>query len=286
MNWVIIGCGYTGERLAAVLVGQGSAVTVTRRSAADAGAIAARLGCDARAADLSKPSSLSGWIPAHSIVAVCAPPGEPPGRGEAALVGACASAGTCRIVYVSSTGVYPEGGGAWIDEDVAPDPVGAHGRRRLEAETSLLTAAATQGLEAVSLRAAGIYGAGRGMHVRLAAGDYRVIGDGATFVNRIHVDDLVGAILAAAEVAALRGRIYNVADDEPVTSRQAADAVAGMLGLPPPPSIPLEQASEMARAMMRANRRISNARLKAELGWSPRYPTYREGVPAAIASGQ
>jgi nucleoside-diphosphate-sugar epimerase len=146
-----------------------------------------------------------------------------------------------------------------------------------------LKTARAAGVSAVALRAAGIYGPGRGVHARLRAGEYRVIGAGDGFVSRIHVDDLVGAIIAAATARALSRDVYNVADDEPSRSRDHADAVAALLGLAPPPSIPPEQASPLARALLGGNRRIANHRLKRELGVTLRYPSWREGTLAALA---
>jgi nucleoside-diphosphate-sugar epimerase len=108
------------------------------------------------------------------------------------------------------------------------------------------------------------------------------LGEGNTFVSRIHVDDLVAAIVAAARAPHLPRDIYNVADDAPTTSRQYADAVAALLGLPPPPTLPPEQATPTARALLEANRRISNARIKQELGVVLSYPSWREGVEQAL----
>src|SRR5690606_29572780 len=146
---------------------------------------------------------------------------------------------------------------------------------RLAAETALLDDARARGVEAVSLRASGIYGPERGVHARLLAGTYRVVGAGDTFVNRIHVDDLVATIIAAALVRPLPRSIYNVADDLPETSRAHADAVADALGVPRPPSVPASEVEPWVRAMLTANRRVSNARIKDELGVTLAYPTWR-----------
>jgi nucleoside-diphosphate-sugar epimerase len=178
--------------------------------------------------------------------------------------------------------VYPPGDGSWIDEDCPVDPAG-HGGARLEAETALLSRARALGVQAVSLRAVGIYGPGRGVPARLVAGNYRVIGAGDTHVNRIHVDDLVTAIMAAALIPSLPRAIYNVSDDLPETSRAHAYAVADILGVERPPSVPESAVDARVVAMLGANRRVSNARMKSELGVRLAYPTWREGLAQIMA---
>jgi nucleoside-diphosphate-sugar epimerase len=170
-----------------------------------------------------------------------------------------------------------------VDETTRPAPAAARGSARLAAETEVLTAAAARGVDAVSLRIVGIYGPGRGVHARLAAGSYRVVGDGAALVCRIHVDDLVAAIVAVGDAETVPSRIYNVADDAPTPSADHADRVAAMLGLPPPPRVPASQVSAEVLAMLAADRRVDNRRLKRELGWAPRYPDAVAGVAAALA---
>jgi nucleoside-diphosphate-sugar epimerase len=209
----------------------------------------------------------------------------PPGHSgdERNLVEVAAATSAARIVYISSTGVYPPGNGSWIDEDCPVDPAASHGKARLVAETELLDHARALGVQAVCLRAVGIYGPGRGVPARLLAGDYRVIGAGDTYVNRIHVDDLVTAVMAAALAPALPRAIYNVADDLPETSRVHADAVAGILGVERPPSVPEAEVDARVVAMLGANRRVSNARMKSDLKVRLAYPTWREGLAQIMA---
>ena len=286
MDWVLIGAGYSGTRLALKLLAAGNArVIATRQTTAGVTRTSAGLGpaADVRLASLHDPGSLDGLIPRGAVVVDLAPPADRGVRAEENLVAAAARAGARRLVYVSSTGVYGAGGGAWIDEDAPLAPIGLLGQRRLAAETALLGGAAAAGLSAVSLRAAAIYGPHRGVHARIAAGTYQIIGDGRGYVSRIHVDDLAVAVIAAAAAPAPARVAYNVADDEPVSVRDHADAVAARLGLPPPPSIPLEQASPEARDLSTGDRRISNRRLRAELGAVLAYPTWREGLDQALA---
>jgi nucleoside-diphosphate-sugar epimerase len=231
-----------------------------------------------RVADLGRPETLRGWIPADAVVVVSAPPRDDRGAGETALVDAAAAAGASRIVYLSSTGVYPPGAGRWIEEDVAPDPATDRGLRRLAAESALRSRSRDAAVGVVCLRVAGIYGPERGVAARLKAGTYRVIGPGSTYVSRIHVEDLVTAIIAAGTVEGIVDEVINAADDAPTSAREHADGVAALLGVPTAPTVGLDQVSRDVAGMMTADRRISNIRLKRVLGVSLRYPSWRQGV--------
>jgi nucleoside-diphosphate-sugar epimerase len=281
--WLLVGCGYTGTRLARRLLAAGAQVVATRRTQEGATRTDAELdGAHVRVADLLEPGTLDRLVPPSAIIVHTAPPGTAASVGEENLVAAAAAARARRIVYVSSTGVYGRGTGNSIDERAPVAPSGPMGQRRLEAESALLAAAARAGLPAVSLRAAAIYGPGRGSHVSIAAGTHRVP-DTAGFVSRIHVDDLGSAILAAALAETLPHAIYNVADDEPTQARSFADAVAEVLGVPPPPTVAPDQSSPAARELLGGDRRISNRRLVEELGVELAYPTWREGLRQALS---
>lgn len=290
--WIIIGCGYTGTRLARRLLTAGAQVWATRRTPDATRMLAGEIGdlaggrLQALALDLAADGAdgqLSTWMPAGAILVDAAPPAAGSTDGEARLVTCAHATGARRIVYVSSTGVYPPGDGSWTDEDAPVGPTSDQGRARLAAESEILERARACGIEAVALRAAGIYGPGRGVPTRLHLGNYRIIGDGDTFVCRIHVDDLVTIILAAAMAPALPRAVYNVADDEPETSRSYAYAVADILGVPRPPSVPPSAVDPWVATMMRANRRIANGRVKEELGVTLAYPTWREGLAQVMA---
>ncbi len=284
--WVIVGCGYTGAYLARALVRRGTAVTLTRRDATAAAELAESLSGSARGAErgaeplpvsvrgafaeLSDRASLTGLVPPGAVVCCLAPPGRDPAGELANLIDASREAS--RLVYVSSTGVYAPGRGAWVDESWPIQPATEAGRARALAEAAL----ATCPVPWISLRAAGIHGPGRKLVDRIRSGTYRVIGDGTSHVSRIHVVDLVSAIVAAGASAA-RGFV-NVADDDPTPIGEVADTLAALLGLPPPPREPASSVSPELAGMLTADRRIVNRRLKEELGVKLRYPSWRSEI--------
>jgi nucleoside-diphosphate-sugar epimerase len=273
-SWVVLGAGYTGARLARRLVAEGQRVLVTRREPGDAIAVALSLGHGAMglAMDLSKPASLI--LPPDSIVVCLAQPGPDPAGEIGAL--AHAARGCERLVYVSSTGVYAPAHGDWVDESWPLEPVTASGRARLVAEHALPS-------DAIALRAAGIYGPGRGLVERVRTGTYRVIGDGTSHVSRIHVDDLVDAIIRAGATT-FAGPV-NVADDDPAPIGEVADTIAAHFGLAPPPRVPASSVSAEVAGMLTANRRIANTRMKEQLGVRLRYPSWRVSLAAATGGG-
>jgi nucleoside-diphosphate-sugar epimerase len=293
--WLIIGCGYTGTQLARTLVSQGRAgeVTITRRDGEVARALGAALGVRGERLDLAErlaerladrlsnrlsdrladPDSGLALPPGTIVVSTAPPGGDPAGEIRALLALARDAA---RLIYVSSTGVYGPGHGAWVDETWPVEPITESGRARAAAEAALAGAAVPW----VALRAAGIYGPGRGLIDRIRAGTYRVIGDGTSHVSRIHVVDLVAAIVAAAG-SAVTGAI-NVADDDPAPIGEVADAVAARLGLPPPPRVPAAVVPAEVAGMLTADRRISNRRLREALGVALRYPSWRDGLEAEL----
>lgn len=263
-TWFILGCGYTGTALAKRVISDGERAIVTRRDAQVAATIAAELGAEPRAVDLAHPCEPA---PVGSIVVCCAPPGAAPASEVANL--AALAIGASKLIYVSSTGVYAPGGGAWVDERWPLEPATSTGRARLAAERALPG-------HAIALRAAGIYGPGRGLVDRLRAGTYRIVGDGSVHVSRIHVDDLVTIILAAARSTATGA--FNCADDDPAAIGELADALAAKLGVPPPPRVPIESVNAEVAGMLGADRRISNARVKRELAVQLMHPSARDGA--------
>jgi len=276
--WLILGCGYTGEVLAGRLLDAGAAVTIVRRDAAALAAIAARLGGRARAVvvDIAEPDALAALAPLarNAVVVHLAPPAGPDGAPEAALAAALRDHGVHRLVYVSTSGVYRPAAGARVDEDWPLAPATPAGAARLAAERAI----AASGVAHVILRAPGIYGPGRGVAARLRAGTYRIVGDGSAHVSRVHVADLAAALERAGTAVAPPRPIYNVADRDPCTAAEHGDGAAALLGLPPPPRVPAAQVGGDVAGMLLADRRIDAARLERELGWTPRYPSWRDAL--------
>ncbi len=188
------------------------------------------------------------------------------------------------VGYLSSTGVYGDHGGGWVDETTPPRATEGHRDRRLMAEQAWQTLAAQTGLPLHIFRLAGIYGPGRGPFEKLRAGTaHRIVKEGQVFC-RIHVED-AAEVLAASIARPDPGAIYNVCDDLPAPPQDVVEAAARMAGLPVPPAVPFDEAemTPMARAFYRDNRRVRNDRIKRDLGVTLRYPTYREGLASLMS---
>jgi len=197
------------------------------------------------------------------------------------------AAGPWRWVgYLSTTGVYGNRDGGTVDETSELLPTGERGRRRVAAEEAWQGLWRARHLPVHRFRLAGIYGPGRSVLDQLRAGTAkRVVRPGQVF-SRIHVADIV-AVLRASMARPDPGAAYNLCDDDPAAPADVVGFAAGLLGLPPPPELPVEAAalSPMARSFWDDNKRVSNARIKRELGVELRYPSYREGLRAIIAAG-
>ncbi|MFX0542309.1 SDR family oxidoreductase [Roseovarius sp. S4756] len=182
--------------------------------------------------------------------------------------------------YLSTTGVYGDHDGGWVDEQTPLDPGTRRGKLRQEAE------AAWQAIPDLPLhifRLAGIYGPGRGPFAKLRSGKARrIIKEGQVF-SRIHVED-IAQTLAASMHAPDPGAIYNLCDDDPAPPQDVIGYAAELLGLPLPEAVPFEEAemSEMARSFYAESKRVRNDRIKGDLGINLRYPTYREGLRAMM----
>ena len=161
------------------------------------------------------------------------------------------------------------------------------GRARIEDEARWTAAAKTRGAETDILRLAGIYGPGRNALVNLRRGEARRIVKRGQVSNRAHVDD-IAQISSLALTHGLKGQIWNVADDEPAAPQDVIVYAANLLGVAPPPEEPFDGArlSPMAREFYADNKRVSIAKAKAELGFAPAYPNYREGLRAAAEAGE
>ncbi len=188
--------------------------------------------------------------------------------------------------YLSTIGVYGGLDGGWADEDTPAKPDTERGAARIKAEADWTAFCARRGLPLDIFRLAGIYGPGRNPLERIRRGEaHRIVKPGQVF-NRIHVDDIAQTIAAAVfqERTQPGTRLFNLADDEPAPPQDVILYAAELLGAPPPPEIPFEQAtlSPMARSFYVGNKRIRNDKIKRELGIALKYPTYREGLRALL----
>lgn len=187
--------------------------------------------------------------------------------------------------YLSATSVYGDSGGAWVDEGTPPAPASNRGRERLAAERGWQTLAAAHDLPLMIFRLAGIYGPGRGPLEKLRDGTARRIVKPGQVFSRIHAEDIAGAVLAALRHP-VPGAVWNLCDDDPAPPEDIIAHAAGLLGLPLPPAEDFDTApmTPMARSFYAESKRTSNARIKRELVWSPKYPGYREGLAAILAA--
>jgi nucleoside-diphosphate-sugar epimerase len=281
---IILGCGYIGTRLARTALAAGRIVRVCGRSTGRLAALA-EVGAQVKYVDAAVPKQLgpvvSGLAGATVVYSIPPVASLPPGHGIRAGLQAAYGAGAGCFVHFSSAGLYgsqPDDE-VWIDEDspIARDDPPMAGVLSDEREVEICQ---FDRLRTVTLRLAPVYGPGRGMRERLRKGEYRILDDGSHATSRIHVDDVVNVVFAAEDRAPSRSR-YLVADDEPATQGQYAQWLSERMGLAMPPSRQMFEPGA-PRAAHR-NRRVRNARLKAELGVTLRYPTYREGEAAIEA---
>ena len=273
-NWAIIGCGDVGRHLAKRLLDAGASVAVSSRSSEGRDALSASLP-GAMAIRYEAGDSIENCSQ-FDVVVISSPPDESAPAFELGV--ARQLAGAQRLIYLSTTGVYAEAGGGLVDDDYPIAPGSERSQRRLTVELALTAAHAST----IVLRIPSIYGPGRGVHARLRGGSYRLIGEANTMVSRIYVDDLVSAIVLLGDASTLAHSAFVVGDEEPTTATEHARGVAEYLGLPMPPTVPLEEVSQAVGAMLGADRRVVPKRLHA-LGWKAQYPTWREGLIKALA---
>jgi nucleoside-diphosphate-sugar epimerase len=191
------------------------------------------------------------------------------------------------VVYLSTIGVYGDHDGAWVEETSKTAPRSERGRARLVAEGQWRALGASMQIPVHILRLAGIYGPGRNLLLKLREGQARrIVKPGQTF-NRAHVEDIAQAIALTLEAPG-EGGVWNVADEEPAPPQDVIAYAARLLGIEPPPEEAFETAdmTPMARSFYADNKRVSIAKLKRELGFKPKYPTYREGLGALAAAGE
>jgi len=260
---LIFGLGYTAKRIAERVQALGWSVSATG-SAGDL--------------DFGDSAAVNEAVASATHILSSVPPDRASGQDPVLEVYGEALQG-CALYYLSSTGVYGDAGGAWVDESTPTVAETGAGRRNARAEADK----AWLELGARSFRLPGIYGPGRSALDRVREGRARRINLPEQVFSRVHVDDIASGVVAALTGDAPPGA-YNLGDDLPASGNAVTEYACALLGLEPPPLETLEEAnlSEMARGFYAENRRVANGKAKRVLGWRPQYPTYVEGLSALL----
>ena len=269
---LIFGLGYCGTAVADAARAARFEVMGTARHASAAGSVP----FEAAAPAIAAATHLLSTVPPD-------PQGDPM---LARYADAIATAPHLRwIGYLSSTVVYGDRGGGWVDEDTPPAPSQERGHRRLAAETAWGGFAGTSAVDV--FRLAGIYGPGRSAFDGLRSGQARRIVKPGHAFGRIHRDDIAAAVLSAMRQDLTPGRrIFNLTDDTPAETATVIEEAALLLGVPPPPAVAFADAvpamSTMARSFWAENRKVASRKTQSMLALTWRYPSYREGLRAIL----
>lgn len=269
-----LGHGYCAQELAAVLMAQGWSVIGTARSDQRAAEMAAS-GIEA----LIYPCDLAPALARASHILVSA---APTAQGDVFLAQAGSALQNARphwVGYLSTTAVYGDHQGAWVDETTPPKPQSGRAIARVLAENQWLAS----GLPVHIFRLAGIYGPGRGPFEKIRDGSARQIIKKNQVFSRTHVAD-IAQVLAASIARPDAGQIYNVCDDNPAPPQEVLCYAADLLGMPHPAQIDYDTAvlPEMVRSFYAESKRVSNAKIKSDLGVILRHPTYQAGLQALL----
>ncbi|MGE0765410.1 MAG: SDR family oxidoreductase [Hyphomicrobiaceae bacterium] len=280
-----LGLGYTAAALARRLEPKGARIAGTARSADGVQRIKHRgwNGVPFDGPDLSAELTAAISEATHVLLSAAPGPGGDPVLDH--LGNHLARGPRLRwLGYLSTVSVYGDHRGGWVDETTAPRDPGPRGVDRLEAERAWLAFGNEHGRRVDIFRLPGIYGPGRSAVDQLRAGTARRISKPGQVFNRVHVDDIAAALEAAMRQPSPHN-VYNITDDEPAPADEVVAYAASIIGMAPPPLVPFAKAqfSPMARSFYDQAKRVSNRRMKENLGVKLAYPTYREGI-AAIAS--
>lgn len=287
MKCLIVGCGYVGLPLGAELVRLGHEVAGLRRQASAENELKAA-GIRPLVGDVTRPESLARLPHAFDWVVNCVASGGGTAeeyrriylQGTRHLMEWLSATPPQKFVYTGSTSVYGQTDGSPVKETSPTEPVVETAKVLRETEKLLLTAAGERKFPAVILRVAGIYGPDRGHAFKqFLKNEARIEGDGSRFLNMIHRDDLIGCLIAVLK-SGRPGEIYNTVDDEPVTQANFFQWLAEELGREPPPMVPENPEADRKRGV--TNKRVSNRKLKMELGHQFKYPNFRIGYSAEI----
>jgi len=287
MRVLIVGCGYVGMPLGAELVKQGHEVFGLHRSLG-AEADFKLAGIKPLTADITKTEQLAQLPGGYDWVVNCVSASGGGAeeyrqvylQGTRNLIEWLGAAPPKKFVYTSSTSVYGQDDGSLVKENSSTQPATETAQILVETERVLFDAARERKFPAVILRLAGIYGPDRVYWLKqYMSNEARIEGNGARILNMIHRDDVAGAIIAALK-SGRPGEVYNAVDDEPVTQLGFFQWLSGPLGKELPPSAPED--GEVVRKRGVTNKKVSNRRLKMELGYQFKYPTFRQGYTAEI----
>jgi len=287
MRVMIVGCGYVGLALGAALAKAGHVVHGLRRQAGGAEDMA-EAGIRPVTGDVTQPETLErlpgpfDWV-ANTVSS---------GKGGLEVYEQVYREGTRNLIqwlrdmplqkylHTSSTSVYAQADGSVVDETSPAQGASPTSRVLVETEQLLLNAVRDHGFPAVIFRVAGIYGPGRGyLYQQYLKDEARLHGDGSRLINMIHLDDLVGSMVMALEMAQ-PGDLYNVADDQAVSQQDFFAWLSARLGKPMPPTASSDELAGRKRGV--THKRVSNARLRQGLGYRLKYPTFREGYEAVM----
>lgn len=279
-KFFVFGLGYSGKAVARALLARGWSVAGTTRSG--------------RADDLPGIEVFAfdrdGTLPGAALDGVDAilstvPPDRSGDPVVASAAAALRAAAPRWAGYLSTTGLYGDHGGGWVDETTPPDPTQERSRRRLEAERAWLET----GLPLHLFRLAGIYGPGRSAIEQVKSGAARRINKPGQMFSRIHVEDIARSVLASLDRPA-PGTIYNLCDDDPAPPQDVILYACALLGVEPPPEIGWDEAratlSPMALGFYADNKRVSNRRMREDLGVELAYPSYRDGLACIARAGR
>jgi nucleoside-diphosphate-sugar epimerase len=290
---LIVGCGYTGMRLARRLAPRWHTAALARSDVSAAALSGAGLEVLRIDLDATIESEAAGALAATAHGAAIAYLAPPPGQGtdDPRLLRFLHALGDARptvLLYMSTTGVYGDTGGASVTEDTPVAPGNDRARRRVAAESVARGWCEARGVRWVVLRVPGIYGPGRLPLERLRRGEPALRPQDAGPGNRIHVDDLAAACVAALE-RQVQG-VFNVSDGNPATTTEFLQRTAALAGLPAPPLVAFAEAagriSPGMLAFLRESRRVDNRRMREVLGCEPRYTNLDLGIAASLAEQQ
>jgi nucleoside-diphosphate-sugar epimerase len=286
MKCLIVGCGYVGLPLGVELVRLGHEVFGLRRNASAEAELKAA-GIAPLFADITKPETLEKLPREFDWVVHCVAAGGDAENyrqiyleGTKHLVKWLSASPPKKFLYTGSTSVYGQNDGSQVKESSPAEPEPETARVLVQTEKVLLETFQKDKFPAVILRVAGIYGPDRGHWFKqFLKNEARMEGDGSRFLNMIHRDDVVSCIVVALKNGR-PGEIYNAVDDEPVSQRNFFEWLGATLGKYPPPSVPENSVEDRKRGV--TNKRVSNRKLKMELGYQFKHPNFRKGYTAEI----